>query len=155
MMRPLMKVRLAALVIALAACGHPAPTETTTTAAHPAQVAAAPDAAPTIDAPPPLDQDPPALAAGLVTVYEDVASATSSGDCGAIAAAVDGLKPKHAALLDALRKADAAGRAAAVKAALEPYRDRVHAALDTIEQKTAACGKDPAVEHAIDALFGA
>ena len=118
-------------------------------------MSAVPDATPAIDAPPPLEQDPPALAAGLVAVYEDVAQATDAGDCGAIAAAVDGLRPKHATLLDALRKADAAGRAADVKAALEPYRDRVHAALDTIEQKTQPCGKDAAVEHAIDSLFGA
>jgi hypothetical protein len=149
-------MRLAALILALAACGHPATTpETTTGAAHPTQTAAAPDAAPTIDAPPPLEQDPPALAAGLVAVYEDVATAAGAGDCDAIAAAVTALEPKHAALLDALRKADAAGRAADVKTALEPYRERVQAALDTIEQKTASCGKDPAVEHAIDALFGA
>jgi hypothetical protein len=148
-------MRLVALVIALTACGHPA-TGPDVVAVHPTQTAAATDAGPPpIDAPPPLEQDPPALAAGLVTVYEDVAVATGAGDCTAIAAAVDELKPKHAVLLDALRKADAAGRGADVKAALEPYRDRVHAALDTIEQKTAPCGKDPAVEHAIDALFGA
>jgi hypothetical protein len=148
-------MRIAALLIALAACGHPATGPETATAGHPEHGPAAIDARPPIDAPPPLEADPPALAAGLVTVYEDVATATGAGDCTAIAAAVDELKPKHAVLLDALRKADAAGRAADVKAALEPYRDRVHAALDTIEQKTAPCGKDPAVEHAIDSLFGA
>lgn len=150
-------MRRALLLILLVACGHSAPAhpERSGEAAEPKDAAIPlPDAAPLIDATPPLAQDPAALAAGLVAVYEDVAIATSTGDCAAIATAVGALHDKHATLLDALRKADAAGRTADVKTALDPYRDRVKAALDTIEQKTAACGKDPSVERALDALFG-
>lgn len=149
------------IVLALIGCGHPAST------VHPEQGPASdaavrpdrgPDGPESKDppdaAPPPLAQDPAALAAGLVTLYEDVAAATSTGDCAAIASAITALQPKHAPLVDALRKADAAGRSADVKAALDPYKDRVRAALDTITTRTAPCGKDPAVERAIDALFG-
>src|SRR5436309_1652541 len=47
-------MRLAALLIALAACGHPATTPETTAAVHPGPPAA-PDATPMIDAPPGAD----------------------------------------------------------------------------------------------------
>ena len=149
-MRP---VRRAPLILILAGCGPHAAPEAPTPHATDAAIAR-PDAAPAFDAPTPLAQDPAALAAGLVAVYEDVATATGAGDCAAIATAVGDLRAKHADLLDALRKADAAGRTADVKAALDPYKDRVKAALDTITQKTAACGKDPSVERALDSLFG-
>ena len=150
-------MRRALLLIVLVACGHGSSSvrpERGPEGAESKDAAPAPDAAPLVDAPTPLAQDPAALAAGLVAVYEDVATATGAGDCGAIATAVGDLRAKHAELLDALRKADAAGRTADVKAALDPYKDRVKAALDTITQQTAACGKDPSVERALDSLFG-
>jgi hypothetical protein len=146
------------ILFALVGCGHAARPEPAPASRPPdAAVAAAPtpDAAPVIDAPRPLAQDPAALAAGLVSLYEDVAAAAAaSTDCATIASGIDALRPKHAPLLDALRKADAAGKSAEVKAALDPYKDRVRAALDTITSKTATCSKDGAVEKAIDALFG-
>lgn len=152
------------IVLALIGCGHPqgsarperGPEGSESKGADAAAaIAPSPDAAPAADAaPPPLAQDPAALAAGLVALYEDVAAATATGDCAAIASAIGALQPKHAPLVAALRKADAAGRSADVKTALDPYKDRVHAALDAITTRTAPCGKDPAVERAIDALFG-
>ena len=147
-----------ALALALAACGHhgaPAPTPpgpaATPDAATPGSTV---DAAPVPDAPLPLAQDPTALAARVVAIYEDVAAATQAGDCAAIATAVGALHDKHADDLDALHRADTAGRGPAVEQALAPYKDRIKAALDAIETRTAPCAKDAAVEHALDALFG-
>jgi len=147
--------RLLALLV-LASCGHNTPPE----APVPRVVDAAPlrveaDAPIPIDAPLPLAQDPGALAAGLIALYEDLASAAaSSTDCPTIATNIAALREKHAAFLDALRKADAAGHHDDLAHALEPYKDRVRQALDVITAKTAPCGKDPAVERAIDQLFG-
>jgi hypothetical protein len=143
---------VAIFVVASVGCGHNTAPEKPVVRVPDAApfVAPAPDAPPAIDAPLPLAQDPRALAEGLVALYEDVATATGAGDCAAIAADIGALREKHAAFLDALRKADGA----AVKSALDPYKDRVRAALDTITTKTAPCGKDPAVERAIDSLFG-
>ena len=143
-------------ILALVSCGHPTSPEKPV----PRVVDAAPlrveaDAPIVVDAPLPLAQDPPKLAEGLVALYEDVAAAaSSSSDCAAIATSIGALRDKHAALLDALHKADAAGRSADVKTALDPYKDRVRAALDTITTRTAPCGKDLSVERAIDTLFG-
>lgn len=142
--------RLLALLV-LASCGHSnAPEKPVVRVPDAAPLRVEVDAAPAIDAPLPLAKDPHALAEGLVVLYEDVAVAAGAGDCAAIATHIDALREKHAAFLDALHKADLA----AVKTALDPFKDRVRAALDTITTKTAPCGKDLSVERAIDQLFG-
>ena len=152
------RVVLAFLLVG-AACGHHtgAPTPPDHGVAPPPPpvvVAAPPDAMAAPDGPPPLVQDPHALAERIVGVIEDLATATGAGDCAAIGKAVGELRARDADVLDAARKADAAGRGAEIKAALDGFRDRVRAALETITKRTEPCAKDAALERAIDDLFG-
>lgn len=152
-------MRSLALVCALAACAaacghHAQPAAAPDHVAAPAPAdAAPPPPPPSPDAAPVLSQDPAAFAGKLVELFEALGAATSTGDCAAMAAAIDGLRASHADVLDAAHKLDAAGRKNEVEAAMEPYKARVKAAMEAIEAHTATCQKDPAVEHAIDALF--
>jgi hypothetical protein len=147
---------LIAAAALLVACGHHAtsPAPPPTPPAPPVVAAPPPDAAPSADAPLPLAHDPAALALRIVGVIEDLATATGAGDCAAITKAVADLRTRDAEVVDAAHKADAGGNGAAVKAAIDPYRDRVRAALETITRHTAPCAKDVELERAIDALFG-
>jgi hypothetical protein len=145
-------------LVALTACGHRAPPPAVDLPprpdAGPPPPDAAPDATPPPDAPLPLDRDPAQVARRTIGMFEDLAAATADGDCAAMAARVTALQPRYAELVAAARKLEAAGREREVKAAMKPDQARLGAALDAITRHTATCSSDPALEHAIDQLFG-
>jgi hypothetical protein len=148
--------RWVALAIAVAGCGHTAPTPgtgpTTITTNTPPDAAPPPDAA--------LEDDLPRLAERSVQLYAgwEHALADANGDCAAATAKLDALADANAEVIAANAKVLAAGhdKVAALRAALEPHAAELDASAKAIVQSPtmAACHGDAAFARAIDRLGG-
>ncbi|HEX4419384.1 MAG TPA: hypothetical protein VH165_15840 [Kofleriaceae bacterium] len=105
----------------------------------------------------PLDQDLPRLIARSLALYQDVAAAldAAAGDCAAATTRLDQLAAPYRDVVTASAKVVHDGRAAALRAALEPHAEAFTTAATAVMHAPtmAACATDAAFRHALDALF--
>lgn len=140
----------AGLTCALA-CGTPSPPPRSAppvVATPPPIDAAVPDAAP-------LDQDLPRLVERSLAMYRDVAAALAATDCTAVAGQLAQLATTYRDVVQANAAVLHAGRAAQLRAALEPRGDDFDRSARAIMQSPtmAKCAQDAAFARAFDDLL--
>jgi hypothetical protein len=150
------------LLLAIVACGHPAPAAQPP---RPAQPIRALDAAPPLplDAPLALEDDLPRLATRAVHLFEDWRKALDDahGDCTAAAKAVDAVADSYADVIAANTRVLHAGhaRVVALKTALKPYDADMDAAAAGIaadlQSLVPKCESVPELGRALDRVGGA
>jgi hypothetical protein len=148
-----------ALLLAIAACGHPTPPAQPQPMPAPRALDAAP-AAP--DAPRALEDDLPRLAGRAVHLFEDWHKALDDahGDCAAAAKNVDAVADTYADVIVANTRVLRGGhdKVVALKAALAPYDQRMDAAAAGIaadlQALLAKCPNDAELGHALDRVGG-
>jgi hypothetical protein len=125
-------------------------------ATAPPRHAAVADAA--VDATP-LDRDLPRLVERAIAMYQDIARAfaASGGDCPAATARLGQLARTYREVTAGNAKVLHDGRAAELKAALEPRADAFDAGARQIlsSPTMSRCAQDPAFTKALDELLGA